>query len=123
MKNTHTHTSGPWRVENWKYPNSKEVARRDGIVTIVTESDAIAQLCNLWRPDDDPAETISKNEVMANARLIAAAPEMLDAAVQLRDFLQTLAGEVQIPSSLYLQGKRAMDAAELAFFKAKGGEA
>ena len=48
-------------------------------MTIVTESDAIAQLCNLWRPDDDPAETISKNEVMANARLIAAAPEMLGA--------------------------------------------
>jgi hypothetical protein len=73
------HTSGPWSVENWKYPNSKEVSRRDGIVTIVTESDAIAQLCNLYRPDDDLAETISKNEVMANARLIASAPELLDA--------------------------------------------
>ena len=79
MTTTHTHTSGPWRVENWKYPNAKEASRRDGIVTIVTESDAIAQLCNLWRPDDDPAETIGKNEVMANARLIAAAPEMLEA--------------------------------------------
>jgi len=62
-------------------------------------------------------------EMWANARLIAAAPELLAAAVQLRDFLQTLAGEVQIPSSLYLQGKRAMDAAELAFSKAKGGAA
>jgi hypothetical protein len=97
MTTTRTHTSGPWRVENWKYPNSKEVARRDGIVTIVTESDAIAQLCNLWRPNDDPAETISKNEVMANARLIAAAPELLEA---LRNLAHPMANDEDLQHAL-----------------------
>lgn len=85
-----THTLGTWSIEIWKYPGSKEVSRRDGIVTIVTEFDAIAQLCNLWRPDDDLAETISKSEVMANARLIAAAPELLDALKTLIDGIEHL---------------------------------
>jgi hypothetical protein len=70
--NTHTHTQGPWRVENWIYQNAREV------VTIQTDKDAIATACNLWRDGDD-----STFEVMANARLIAAAPEMLAALEEL----------------------------------------
>jgi hypothetical protein len=70
--NTHTHTPGPWRIENWIYQNAREV------VTIQTDKDAIATACNLWRDGDD-----STFEVMANARLIAAAPEMLAALEEL----------------------------------------
>jgi hypothetical protein len=65
---THTHTSGPWRIETWIYQNAREV------VTIQTDKDAIATACNIWRDGDD-----STFEVIANARLIAAAPEMLEA--------------------------------------------
>jgi len=114
--NTHTHTQGPWQIQFWN--DSSRPSRRDTPV-ITTGKDAIGELFNLWDEDGEDREA----ERLANARLIAAAPELLAAAVELRDFLQTLAGEVKIPSSLYLQGKRAMDAAELAFSKAKGGEA
>jgi hypothetical protein len=100
--NTHTHTLGPWHLG--KRGGNPAIYGKDG--TEVAE--ILHGLTPEWRD---------------NARLIAAAPELLSAAVELRDFLQTLAGEVKIPSSLYLQGKRAMDAAELAFSKAKGGEA
>ena len=65
-------------------------------------------------------EVLAENVVHEDAVLFAAAPELLAAVCQLRDYLQTLAGEVQIPSSLYLQGKRAMDAAESALSKAEG---
>jgi hypothetical protein len=65
---THTHTPGPWRVENWIYQNAREV------VTIQTDKDAIATACNIWRDGDD-----STFEVIANARLIASAPDLLAA--------------------------------------------
>ena len=68
--NTHTHTPGPWRIETWIYQNAREV------VTIQTDKDAIATAYNLWRDGDD-----STFEVMANARLIAAAPELLEACM------------------------------------------
>ena len=106
MTTTTTHTSGPWCAE-------KLDASPDHSWAIDSELVEIARLLE-W-PDHQA-------EAEANARLIAAAPEMLEALVGLRDYLQTLAGEVQIPSSLYLQGKRAMDYAEVALAKAKGGE-
>lgn len=80
---------------------------------------------NIFEDEDrdcsDPVPVI--HEPDANARLIAAAPDLLTAVRDSRDFLQTLAGEVQIPSGLYLQGKRAIDAADSALTKAKGGVA
>lgn len=60
------HTPGPWRVEIWNYSG------RDTVPTIQTDSDAVAQTCHLWRDGRDDSE-----EVAANARLIAAAPELL----------------------------------------------
>ncbi len=70
MTHRHTHTPGPWRIDTWIYQNAREV------VTIQTDKDAIATACNLWRDGDD-----STFEVMANARLIAAAPELLEACM------------------------------------------
>jgi hypothetical protein len=61
------HTPGPWRAEPWKYENGKRT-----VLTIQTNTDAIAQVLDLWCPDDRAAET------EANARLIAAAPRMLE---------------------------------------------
>ena len=121
MMNTHTHTPGNWKADGCTIyggetllaatycEGNRELHSLDEKDTLPDSNDG--QLGHGWK------------EALKNARLIAAAPELLAAAVELRDFLQTLAGEVQIPSSLYLQGKRAMDAAELAFSKVKGGDA
>jgi hypothetical protein len=62
------HTSGSWRVEPWKYQNPERE-----VLTVQTDKDAIAHLCELWPPDERQAERD------ANARLIAAAPELLAA--------------------------------------------
>ena len=109
--NTHTHTPGPWRIETWIYQNAREV------VTIQTDKDAIATACNLWRDGDD-----STFEVMANARLIAAAPEMLAA-------LESLAVGLS-PASVKMQRENLADLcrvcreiAENALAKVKGGDA
>jgi len=103
--NTHTHTPGPWRVENWKYTESRLAWRRDGVPTIVGGNDAIAEAFNLYRPN---AEDDAESEALANARLIAAAPEMLAA-------LQSLAHPMA--SDEDLQNALAVIA------KAKGGDA
>jgi hypothetical protein len=89
--NTHTHTQGPWRVENWIYQNAREV------VTIQTDKDAIATACNLWRDGDD-----STFEVMANARLIAAAPEMLAA---LQSLTHPMASDQDLQNALAVIAK------------------
>lgn len=68
MTNT-THTPGPWRVDIFRY----NAPGREAVPTIVTPADAIAEACPLWCPDDREAERL------ANARLIAAAPDLLAA--------------------------------------------
>ena len=109
--NIHTHTPDPWRIETWIYQNAREV------VTIQTDKDAIATACNLWRDGDD-----STFEVMANARLIAAAPEMLAA-------LESLAIGLS-PASVDMQRENLADLcrvcreiAESAISKVKEGDA
>ena len=65
---TATHTHGPWKVEEWNIGES-HLAQ-----TVIRGcNDAIAYVQDLWCPDDREAERD------ANARLIAAAPEMLEA--------------------------------------------
>ena len=98
----HTHTPGPWRVENWIYQNAREV------VTIQTDKDAIATACNLWRNGDD-----STFEVMANARLIAAAPDLLAA-------LEELCADKYLADPINADR---MGKAKAAIAKVKGGEA
>jgi hypothetical protein len=66
---TTSYTPGPWKVETWKYNNNTRE-----VLTIQTQCDAIAQTCGIWRDGDD-----SSAEEAANARLIAAAPDLLAA--------------------------------------------
>jgi hypothetical protein len=73
---THTHTQGPWQIQFWN--DSSRPSRRDTPV-ITTEKDAIGELFNLWDEDGEDREA----ERLANARLIAAAPEMFDALLAL----------------------------------------
>ena len=98
---THTHTQGPWQIQFWN--DSSRPSRRDTPV-ITTGKDAIGELFNLWDEDGEDREA----ERLANARLIAAAPEMLAA-------LQSLAHPMA--SDEDLQNALAVIA------KVKGGEA
>jgi len=70
-----THTPGPWQVEPWHYRDE-----RGTVLTICTDRDAIAQVCDLWR-GGEPDE--GEGEQTVNARLIAAAPGMYDALREL----------------------------------------
>ena len=71
------HTPGPWKVETWEYSGSTSR------IMIVTDTDAIAEALQLWRPDNHNGELRTKSPSMAetvgNARLIAKAPEMFEA--------------------------------------------
>ncbi len=73
------HTPGPWTVDVWTYSDV-----RDGVkttkLTIQNKKDAVAQCLPLYRGDDDSAA-----EEQANARLIAASPDLLQAAKYIRE--------------------------------------
>ena len=113
--NTHTHTPGPWQIQFWN--DSARPSRRDTPV-ITTGKDAIGELFNLWDEDGEDREA----ERLANARLIAAAPEMLAA-------LESLAVGLS-PASVEMQRENLADLcrvcreiAENALAKVKGGDA
>lgn len=62
------HTPGDWRLETWSYSDGKRL-----VPTIQTDKDAIAQVLDLWPPDE------RAEEAAANGRLLTAAPKMLAA--------------------------------------------
>ena len=75
------HTPAPWRVEVWEYPTAKtphndlQICSKDQLI------------CSLrWADGQDNPYTIPDGEARANARLMAAAPELLEA---LRNLLAT----------------------------------
>lgn len=104
--NTHTHTPGPWQIEFWN--DSSRPSRRDTPV-ITTGRDAIGELFNLWDEDGEDREV----ERLANARLIAAAPEMLAA-------LEGLLADKYLADPINADR---MGKARAAVAKVKGGEA
>src|SRR5262245_43681038 len=77
---TPAHTPGPWRVEPWVYENGKRT-----VLTIQTDTDAIAQVLDLWCPDD------RASACEANARLIASAPALARENAEMRQELSALA--------------------------------
>jgi len=112
---TDTHTSGPWQIQFWN--DSSRPSRRDTPV-ITTGKDVIGEVFNLW---DENGED-RNGEQIANARLIAAAPEMLAA-------LESLAIGLS-PASVDMQRENLADLcrvcreiAESAISKVKGGNA
>lgn len=69
------HTPGPWKLEN---------PEMDGEILVTDEQDVT--IATVWKQPLDPAEWAE-----ANSRLIAAAPEMLDALRLCEDALSDLA--------------------------------
>ena len=92
---THTHTQGPWQIQFWN--DSSRPSRRDTPV-ITTGKDAIGELFNLWDEDGEDREA----ERLANARLIAAAPEMLEA---LQSLTHPMASDEDLQNALAVIAK------------------
>jgi hypothetical protein len=93
--NTHTHTPGPWQIQFWN--DSARPSRRDTPV-ITTGKDAIGELFNLWDEDGEDREA----ERLANARLIASAPEMLEA---LQSLTHPMASDEDLQNALAVIAK------------------
>jgi hypothetical protein len=69
------------------------------VPTIVGANDAIAEVFNLYRPN---AEDDAESEALANARLIAAAPEMLAA---LQSLTHPMASDEDLQNALAVIAK------------------
>lgn len=87
------HTSGPWMVQTWNYQDK----HRRNVPVIVAKSDAICELYNLWDREQD-----RELERLANAQLIASAPDMLDA---LRRLTHPMASDEDLTHALAVISK------------------
>ena len=94
-----THTPAPWKVQLQPYSSAPR---------IVSETRQIAKI--LFDLGSEDAE------VMPNARLIAAAPELLDALIQLVEDVEFAQPKIE----LGLIGNRQIRAARIAIAKAEG---
>ena len=92
------YTKGEWTIKEWTYENG--VLRK---IMIQTDKDAVTEVLGLYRPDD-----LENKEMQANARLIAAAPDLLEA-------LKQIVGNerrYEIPHDDYMQAVAALSRAE-----------
>ena len=98
------HTSGPWRVETWDYslatPPRKELNIQNERMLIAT--------CQCDHDGDNPY-VIPKGDAEANARIMAAAPELLAACKAAR---MTCDGANPAHEAIYNQLSEAIAKAE-----------
>ncbi len=82
------HTPGPWSIVE-RYEDALSIVDREGFEHVTAESHAIllgyAEKLGIqhWADSQDAQRDISPEEQFANARLIAAAPDMADALATL----------------------------------------
>lgn len=113
-----SHTLGPWKSEDWRKPNERLPWRSTGNIWAKSEYEDYPGklICSLNQ--DELRENIPEltEEFEANARLIAAAPELLHA---LKAILGELADiRVQLPAFLAMA---ALNASEI-IKRAEGGK-
>ena len=99
------HTPGPWEYTNGK----------------VTSECAYYQLiCDMptWGPYYDFDGSKIEAETLANARLIAAAPDLLDACEELMDFADRVSEETMLDSNQFFL--RMQERARIAIARARG---
>ena len=82
---TPKHTPGPWKVDEWNYstatPPHKDLVVLNSEMKLATVD---------WDEGNDNPYTVQEQTAKANARLIAAAPDMLAA---LRGLMRAVSGE------------------------------
>lgn len=104
-----THTPGPWAVEprQWDHGASLAiVALNNGYIVAIVPFDEDIQTV-----DDPDYETVKRHpDEGPNARLIAAAPELLEALKQFVDYYESMQGHKD--NSVIRNGKAAINKAE-----------
>ena len=98
---THTHTPGPWRIDSKTCFGDYTIAAGDSVKT---------------------CEFIAKTQNEANAQLIAAAPELLEALREIESKLNALLCERVLDSTLpeFYEVRNARNSARAAISKAEG---
>lgn len=104
------HTPGPWRVAS-----SDECKDMNSTMAVVTGTqNSIIVVANAWKTDDQIPSIASDSQATANARLIAAAPELLEAC---KELVHSLEWEVKRSGTTYF----GFEAAKAAIKKAEEG--
>lgn len=107
------HTKGEWHVLEQNSPYNHKI-----ICTGFHEEALIAEL-PFGNRENDKDSIISNDTVRANARLIAAAPNMLEAIVEAEDALMSIEVD-RYPHHVYVQIQKATMLIEAAYKKATG---
>lgn len=110
------HTPGPWHYDSWKYINPGTGAIDRTVPVVVTAKFRIAEMAS--DEGNDNPYTIPLSEAEANARLIAAAPDLLEACKQIKAAYAHLT-----PYEHGEEAEKALDAIDAAIAKAEGREA
>ena len=108
MTTTHTHTNGPWCIHR-AYANAQTIAVTDDdggswdfTHTYVSQGDKIVAEVHHQSKDSGWPHVHDVEEMWANARLIAAAPEMLEA---LRNLTHPMASDEDLQHALAVIAK------------------
>jgi hypothetical protein len=111
-----SHTPGPWKVVRTKDEHWRE--RYYGIWT----DEGVEKDRPIANVDGDNAVWLPEGEDFANARLIAAAPELLEACIEARSALDNLMGDSDLPED-DSEEMTAMQMLSAAIAKAEGESA
>lgn len=109
------HTPGPWSTQLWKLGENKTPQ-----IVVNGKSDCIAFVKDLW--PEKQGDEMRDAEMNANARLIAAAPDLLAAARSILEMTAAALCHVNCVHPAFTSIKAAHDAAKLAIAKAKGAQ-
>lgn len=128
------HTPGPWFVRDFRASEMKRLGWEGEFVDriLITNkdgagiSDCVGKDCVIARItlDNRPFHELLGEGNLADARLMAAAPDLLDAVNSLLGLLQLVSGRPDIPSEVRdaLRSGHRIDEARAAIAKASGEE-
>ncbi len=124
MSNKAQHTQGPWRIGMRNGANANTIYARNGADNY--SDDGICTVYEIWQHSN--IEEVQQCKGIANARLIAAAPELLEALDESTSAIRELVGVI-VKHGLAADGKfdgiwewlnSTCEQADAAIAKAKG---
>ena len=104
------HTAGPWTVSGHHVDN--------GRIQIGSQKDYICEL--YWEPNDEISKAANWTEAEANANLIAAAPDMYEALIEIEQFLTSYEIFDRNGKNMYEDISGTFEIIEAAIAKAEG---